>query len=148
MLKISLPHFSSRHCQCGRLAFVVTASQIGWVRFQNSSAKMTKGCHGDVSMILNNVVVEERCGPSTRSSDTRMSLSDLTSWNSHLKLYLYHDVDVLAILQQTHIGIEVEPVVLGAGVSQAHLTVPEGLKEDLLPMCPLSRQQLPLKGHN
>lgn len=108
------------------------------------------GVTGDISMILKNVVVKERCCPSTRrSSDTRMSLLDLTSWNSHLEFYLYHDVDVLAILQQTQIRIEVEPVVLGAGVSQDHLTVPEGLKEDLLPMCSLIRQQLPLKGrHN
>lgn len=46
----------------------------------------------------------------------------------HLIFYLYHDVNVLAILQQTQIGIEVEPVVLGAGVSQDHLTVSKGLK--------------------
>lgn len=65
-----------------------------------------------------------------------------------LKLYLYHDVNVLSILQQTQIRIEVGPVVLGAGVSQDHLTVPKGLKEDLLPMYPMIRQQLPLKGRN
>lgn len=60
--------------------------------------------------------------------------------------YLYHDVDILAILQQTKIGIEVKPVLLFAGVSQDHLAVPQGLQEDLLPLCPLIRQQLPLKG--
>lgn len=81
-----------------------------------------------------------------------MFLLDLNSLNRSLGytliFYLYHDVNVLAILQQTQIGIEVEPVVLGAGVSQDHLTVSKGLEEDLLPLCPLICQQLPLKGRD
>lgn len=62
--------------------------------------------------------------------------------------YLYHDVNILAILQQAKIGIKVKPVVLGVGVSQDHLALPQGLEENILPMCPLIRQQLPLKGQN
>lgn len=65
-----------------------------------------------------------------------------------LKLYLYHDVDILLIVQQTQIRIEVGPAVLGAAVSQDALTVHKGLKEDILPICLMIRQQLPLKGRN
>lgn len=60
-------------------------------------------------------------------------------------LYLNHDVNILVILQQTEIGIKVKLVVPDVGVSQDHLALPEGLEEDLLPLCPLIRQQLPLK---
>jgi len=63
--------------------------------------------------------------------------------------YLYHDVDILYIPQHTEVGIKVKPVVLAVGVRQDHLTLPQGLEEDLLPLRPLIHQQLPLEGqHN
>lgn len=90
---------------------------------------------GDVSMFLN----AENCTSVVWERSSGLGLN----------FYLYHDVNVLPILQQTQVGIEVEPVVLDAGVSQDHLTLPKGLEEDLLPLRPLLCQQLPLKGrHN
>lgn len=59
--------------------------------------------------------------------------------------YLYHDVDVLGVLQQAEVGVDVEPVILGVGVGQDHLALPQGLQEGLVPLHPLIRQQLPLK---
>lgn len=59
--------------------------------------------------------------------------------------YLYHDVDVLGVLQQAEVGVDVEPVILGVGVGQDHLALPQGLQEGLVPLRPLIRQQLPLK---
>lgn len=59
--------------------------------------------------------------------------------------YLYHDVHILSILQQTEVGIKVKLVVFDVGLSQDHLALPQGLEEDLLPLYPLLRQQLPLK---
>lgn len=97
-------HFSSCHCQCLHLGFVVTGSQIGWVRFQNSSAKMTR-CYGDAGTFLNKVVIKEnQCQPKLCNSDTHVSVRpEFTEQMSglHLQFYLYHDVNVLAILQQT-----------------------------------------------
>jgi len=61
--------------------------------------------------------------------------------------YLYHNVNILPILQQAEIGIKVKLVVLGAGVGQDHFALPQGLEEDLLPLCPMLSQQLPLKDN-
>ena len=62
--------------------------------------------------------------------------------------YLYHDVNILSILQQTEVGIKVNPVIPDVGFSQDHLTLPPDLEEGLLPLCLLIRQQLPLKGQH
>lgn len=97
------------------------------------------------------MVKESRCQPKLCSSGTQFSVRpEFTEQTSglRLKFYLYHDVNVLAILQQTQIRIEVELIFLGAGVIQHHLTVSKGLKEDLLPLCLLVCQQLPLKGRD
>lgn len=59
--------------------------------------------------------------------------------------YLYHDVDILGVLQQAEVGVDVEPVLLGVGVGQDHLALPQGLQESLVPLRPLIRQQLSLK---
>lgn len=67
-------------------------------------------------------------------------------WNSWELFYLYHDVDILLVLQQTEVGKNVRLGVLGVGVSHGHLALPQGLKQDFLPLSPLFRQQLPLEG--
>lgn len=59
--------------------------------------------------------------------------------------YLYHNVNVLLILQQTEIWIKVKLVVPGVGFGQDHLVLPQCLEENLLPLYPLFCQQLPLK---
>lgn len=59
--------------------------------------------------------------------------------------YLYHDVHVLAVLQQTQVGVQVEPVVPGVGVGQDHFALPQRLEEELPPERSLLCQQLPLK---
>lgn len=59
--------------------------------------------------------------------------------------YLYHDVGVLAVLQQAEVGVDVELGLFGVGVGQDHLTLPQGLHQGLVPLCPLVRQQTPLK---
>lgn len=59
--------------------------------------------------------------------------------------YLYHNVNVLLILQQTEIWIKVKLVVPGVGFGQDHLVLPQCLEENLLPLCPLFCQQFPLK---
>lgn len=59
--------------------------------------------------------------------------------------YLYHDVDVLGVLQQAEVGVDVEPGLIGVGVGHVHLALPQGLQEGLVPLRLLVRQQRPLK---
>lgn len=59
--------------------------------------------------------------------------------------YLYHNVNVLLILQQTEIWIKVKLSI--DGFCQDHLALTEGLQEDLVPLCLLLCQQDPLKNN-
>lgn len=102
-----------------------------------------------MTSLCNSVV--NQISPAQTLKSFLLALTSAQSSGVGALYYLYHDVNILAILQQTQIGIEVKPVVLGvgAGVCQDHLALPQGLEEDFLPLCPLIRQQLSLKGqHN
>jgi len=60
--------------------------------------------------------------------------------------YLYHDVHVLAVVQQTEVGVEVQPVVPLSGVGHGPLPLLQGLQEGLPPLGAQVFQEPPLIG--
>ena len=62
--------------------------------------------------------------------------------------YLYHNVHVFAVVQQTEVGVEVEPVVSAFGAGQEQPPLLQGQKEGLPPLGPQLFQERPLIGQD